>query len=83
MTAQNEEEKDGDDFGGNSFFGQLNWSDILFPNLMPYLTIEDCFRLRSTCTLAHQFVEEYFDSVKVLDLSNRRNMSVEAFQVKN
>jgi hypothetical protein len=81
MTAQNEDEKDGADSAGNSFFGKLNWSYILFPNLMPYLTIEDCFRLRSTCTLAHQFVEEYFESNKVLDLSNRRNLSVEAFTV--
>jgi hypothetical protein len=81
MTAQNEDEKDGADSAGNSFFGKLNWSYILFPNLMPYLTIEDCFRLRSTCTLAHQFVEEYFESNKVLNLSNRRNLSVEAFTV--
>jgi hypothetical protein len=81
MTAQNEDEKDGADSAGNSFFGKLNWSYILFPNLMPYLTIEDCFRLRSTCTLAHQFVEEYFESNKALDLSNRRNLSVEAFTV--
>ena len=40
-----EEEEEEDVFDGNSFFGQLNWSDILFPHLMPYLTIEDCFRL--------------------------------------
>ena len=48
MTASNEvqnpDEKEEDVFDGNSFFGQLNWSDILFPHLMPYLTIEDCFR---------------------------------------
>ena len=67
---------------GNSFFGRLNWSDILIPNLMPHLTIEDCFRLRSTCTLALQFVEEYFSSVRILDLSNRRNLSAEAFKVQ-
>ncbi len=39
-----EENEDEDVFDGNSFFAQLNWSDILFPHLMPYLTIEDCFR---------------------------------------
>ena len=48
MTASNEvpnpDEEEEDVFDGNSFFGQLNWSDILFPHLMPYLTIEDCFR---------------------------------------
>ena len=50
MTASNEvqhpneEEEEEDVFEGNSFFGQLNWPDILFPHLMPYLTIEDCFR---------------------------------------
>jgi hypothetical protein len=60
---------------------RLNWPDILFPHLLAYLSVEDCFRLRSTCSLALQLVDEYFASVKVLDLRNRRNLSVEAFKV--
>ena len=83
MTRQMEDsEEDYDhEVNGHTFLARLNWADILFPHLMPYLTVEDCFKLRSTCSLALQFVDEYFASVKVLDLSNRRNLSEEGFKV--
>ena len=76
------EDVDNHEWNSETFLARLNWSDILFPHLMPYLTVEDCFRLRTTCSLALQFVDEYFASAKVLDLSNRRNLTVEAFRLR-
>lgn len=60
---------------------RLSWDDIWQPDILPYLSVQDCFRFRSTCTAAHELIELYFAQSKCLDLSNKRNASLEAFQI--
>ena len=60
---------------------QLSWEYIWLAEILPYLELEDQFRLRATCKAAHVLVNNHFASLKRLNIENKRNFSLEAFQV--
>ena len=34
----------------------VNWEDVMFPKILSYLSVDDLFRLRATCTQANVMV---------------------------
>ena len=60
---------------------QLSWEYIWIAEILPYLELEDQFRLRATCKAAYVLVNNHFATLKRLDIENKRNFSLEAFQV--
>ena len=61
---------------------ELSWDDILFPALLPLLSVEDVFRLRAASRGHHALVTEYFARARRLDISAKRNISVDAIRVR-
>ena len=61
---------------------QLSWEYIWLAEILPYLELEDNFRLRATCKAGYILVNNHFASLKRLDIENKRNFTLEAFQVK-
>ena len=59
----------------------LSWHDLLIPGILPYMGVDDLFRLRSASTDCKELVEVYFAVCNELDLSMKKNISLEAFQV--
>ena len=60
----------------------LSWDDILFPALLPLLSVEDVFRRRAASRGLHALVTEYFARARRLDISAKRNISVDAIRVR-
>ena len=69
---------------GRSFLPllELSWDDLLFPAVLPLLSVEDVFRLRAVSRGHHALVTEYFARAKRLDISAKRNISVDAIRVR-
>ena len=61
---------------------ELCWEDILFPQVLPCLSIDDLFNLRATNKGCCDLVDSYFDQAKKLDLSSKKNISLEALKVR-
>ncbi|ELU17013.1 hypothetical protein CAPTEDRAFT_118503 [Capitella teleta] len=60
----------------------LPWEDVLFPHVFIFLGINDLFKVRATCSLGHQCVEEYFTCIMVVNtvrLSSKFN--AESFRI--
>jgi hypothetical protein len=60
----------------------LSWEDLLFATLLPMLSVEDVFRLRAVSRGCHALATEYFCRAKKLDVTSKRNISIEAFRVR-
>ena len=60
---------------------QLSWEYIWLAEILPYLELEDNFRLRATCKAGYILVNNHFASLRRLDIENKRNFTLEAFQV--
>lgn len=60
---------------------QLSWDDILFQHVLPFLTLKDCFNLRSTCKLCRELVDSYFAIIKNINISLLKTFNGPAFNV--
>ena len=60
---------------------ELSWDDILLPELLPLLSVEDVFRLRAVSRGHLALVTAYFARARRLDISAKRNISVDAIMV--
>ncbi len=79
--CQKSSNMDADSINDDVMLLMLSWDDILLAEILPYLGIEDLFRLRASCRPCHQLVQIYFSRLKRLDLSSKRNFTSKAFQV--
>ena len=61
---------------------ELSWDDILLPELLPLLSVEDVFRLRAVSRGHLALVTAYFARARRLDISAKRNISVDAIMVR-
>lgn len=59
----------------------LSWPDILMARILPLLSIEDVFNLRSCSSGFHCLVGHYFASARRLNLSTKKNITETAFKV--
>ena len=59
----------------------LSWEDIWLPEILSMLNLEDLFRLRGVCKASYQLVNIYFSTIKKLDITNKRNFTLEAYQI--
>jgi hypothetical protein len=62
-------------------FLSLCWEDILFQNILPFLSIKDWFNLRFVSKECQLMVDEYFKTVRHVNLAHQRNFSPLAFKV--
>lgn len=62
-------------------FLQLSWDDILFQHVLPFLTLKDCFNLRSTSKQCKEFVDSYFTIIKKVDIAVFKKFNGPAFKV--
>ena len=75
-----EEEENFDDIDIPMIF-KLSWEDIWLAEILPMLALEDHFRLRSVCKAAYHLVQIHFDRLKKLDVTNKRNFTLDAYHV--
>ena len=62
-------------------FFTLSWEDIWLAEILPMLSLEDLFRLRSVCKAAYQLIQIHFARLKKLDITNKRLFTQEAYRV--
>ena len=58
----------------------LPWEDILFPRLLPYLTIKDLYNFQFVCKKYLEIYKRYLVIMKTLDLSIKPDISPEYFR---
>jgi len=63
------------------YLTELNWPDIVFPNILPLLSIQDWFSLRCVSRDSLLMVESFLNQNKRLDLSQHKLISETAFQI--
>jgi hypothetical protein len=61
----------------------LAWEDVVFPNILPCLSIKDCFSLRAASKECQTMVDEYFKKIRRIDMSKDRCLTDLAFNVSN
>ncbi|XP_023340255.1 F-box/LRR-repeat protein 15 [Eurytemora carolleeae] len=59
----------------------LSWTDILFPNVLPLLSVQDWFNLRCVSTDMNSMVEMYLAQNRTLNLSGLKKLSEQAFKI--
>ncbi|KAJ9592922.1 hypothetical protein L9F63_015427 [Diploptera punctata] len=59
----------------------LSWDDILFQQILPRLSLKDCFNLRATSVLYKELVGAYFRKMRKLNVSMSVRSKGPAFKV--
>jgi len=60
----------------------VSWTDVLFPSLLPRLSLEDLFRLRSVSSRFRQLVDEYFAQTQSIQLTSKSASRINALAFK-
>ena len=81
-TSSNEDFNNYGSFSSSSInLIDLNWHDLVIPGILPYLGVDDLFRLRSASSDCKELVEVFLAVTVKIDLSTKKHISLEAFQV--
>jgi len=67
--------------GMSTSLTSISWTDIVFTNILPRLTVQDWFRLRCVSRSCYLMMQEFFAQNKVLDLSRVKAIPEPAFRI--
>jgi hypothetical protein len=59
----------------------LNWADIVYPNILPLLSVQDWFSLRCVCMDMYSMVEGYMAQNRYLNLATTKKLTERAFMI--